>query len=127
MKKPNRLLTFINGLLGLAWAYESAEEVREVIAEQCFNTLADRADTHTRGADKLTDSYGFQPGLVTLHDELHDTWHYLVALKARASSLGYGTLAEALGDAAESNRDILQAVATAAESTIPTPAIPASK
>ncbi|WP_332759302.1 hypothetical protein [Streptomyces sp. MT206] len=127
MKKPNRLLTFINGLLGWAWAYESAEEVREVIAEKCFNTLADRADTHTRGADKLTDSYAFQPGLVTLHDELHDTWHYLVALKARARSLGYGTLAEHLDEAADSTRDILQAVATAAESTIPTPAIPASK
>ncbi|MFI1472373.1 hypothetical protein [Streptomyces wuyuanensis] len=127
MKKPNRFLTFLNALFGWAWAYETAEEVREVIAERCFTTLANRADTHDKGAAKLTDSLAFQPGLVALHDELHDTWHYLVALKARARVLGYGTLAEHLDDAADSTRDVLQAVATAAESTIPTPAIPASK
>lgn len=127
MKKPNRLLTLINGLFGWAWAYESAEEVREVIAENSFGTLADRVAAHTRGADKLTDSFAFQPGLITLHDELHDTWHYLTALKARAHQLGYGRLTKDLGDAADSTREVLQAVATAAENTIPYPAIPASK
>ncbi|ASR00790.1 hypothetical protein [Streptomyces sp. 11-1-2] len=127
MKKPNRLVTFLYGLVGMAHAYESAEEVREVIADNCFNTLADRAKNHWDGANTLTDSLAFQPGLLDLHDELHDTWHYLTALKARARDLGYGTLTEHLGSAADSTRDVLQAVATAAENTVPSPAIPASK
>lgn len=127
MKKPNRLVTFLYGLVGMAHAYESAEEVREVIADNCFNTLAERAETHWEGANTLTDSLAFQPGLLDLHDELHDTWHYLTALKARARDLGYGTLTEHLDAAADSTRDVLQAVATAAENTVHSPAIPASK
>ncbi|MET7649324.1 hypothetical protein ABZS83_38090 [Streptomyces sp. NPDC005426] len=127
MKKPNRLVTFLYGLVGMAHAYESADEVREVIANNSFNTLADRVQAHSKGADTLIDSLAFQPGLLDLHDELHDTWHYLTALKARARDLGYGTLTEDLGSAADSTRDVLQAVATAAENTVPSPAIPASK
>ncbi|GGP93486.1 hypothetical protein [Streptomyces melanogenes] len=127
MKKPNRLVTFLYGLVGMAHAYDTADEVREVIADNCFNTLAERARTHGEGADRLSDSLAFQPGLLDLHDELHDTWHYLTALKARARDLGYGTLTENLDAAADSTRDVLQAVATAAENTVPSPAIPASK
>ncbi|WP_331764878.1 hypothetical protein [Streptomyces sp. NBC_01238] len=127
MKKPNRLVTFLYGLVGLSHAYESAEEVREVIADNCFNTLAERAETHWEGATNIADSLGFQPGLLDLHDELHDTWHYLTALKTRARDLGYGTLTEHLDAAADSTRDVLQAVATAAENTVHSPAIPTSK
>ncbi|AZK98817.1 MULTISPECIES: hypothetical protein [Streptomyces] len=127
MKKPNRLVTFLYGLVGMAHAYDTADEVREVIADNCFNTLAERARTHGEGADRLSDSLAFQPGLLDLHDELHDTWHYLTALKARARDLGYGTLTENLDAAADSTRDVLQAVATAAENTVPSPAIPARK
>ncbi|MFF4249492.1 hypothetical protein ACFYY2_34260 [Streptomyces sp. NPDC001822] len=127
MNKPSRFKSFVFGLIGQAYAYESADEVREVIADNSFNTLADRARTHWNGANTLTDGLAFQPGLLDLHDELHDTWHYLVALKARARDLGYGALTEQLMHAADSTRDVLQAVATAAENTVPSPAIPTSK
>lgn len=127
MNKPNRLVTFLYGLIGIGYAYDTADEVREAIADNCFTTLADRARNHSDGADRLTDSLAFQPGLLDLHDELHDTWHYLTALKARARDLGYDTLTEHLDAAADSTRDVLQAVATAAENTIPSPAIPANR
>ncbi|MCX4707194.1 hypothetical protein [Streptomyces sp. NBC_01373] len=121
---PNALTRFLMGLMGKSWAYDSAEDVREVIAKNSFETLADRARTHSVGAASLTDSFAFQPGLIDLHDELHDTWHYLVALKGRAREMGYGALAEQLDAAAETTRDTLTHVATAAESTVPGPEVP---
>ncbi|MFD5428508.1 hypothetical protein [Streptomyces sp. NPDC127084] len=121
---PNILTKFFMSLMGKAWAYESAEEVREAISENSFNSLADRVRTHNEGAARLTDSLAFQPGLIDLHDELHDTWHYLVALKARARRMGYRTLAEHLDAAAETTRDTLVHVATAAEATVPVPEAP---
>nr|AAX51320.1 unknown [Streptomyces sp. F11] len=124
---PNALTRFFMGLMGKSWAYDSAEDVREVIAKRSFDTLAERARTHTEGAAGLTDSFAFQPGLVDLHDELHDTWHYLVALKARAREMGHGTLAEHLDAAAESTRDTLVHVATAAEVTVPAPEAPLTR
>lgn len=127
MRKPNRLVTLLYGLIGKAWAYESADDVREVIADNCFNTLAQRSRTHTKNAAGLADSFAFQPGLIDLHDELHDTWHYLTALKARARELGCATLADSLGAATDATSDTLERIATAAEATIPAPEVPASK
>ncbi|WP_415961987.1 hypothetical protein [Streptomyces sp. 021-4] len=127
MNKPSRLKSFLFGLIGQAYVYESADEVREAIAENAFTTSPDRVQAHTHGAGGLSDSLAFQPGLLDLHDDLHDTWHYLIALKARARDLGNAALAEHLGDAADSTRDVLQAVATAAENTVPSPALPANK
>ncbi|MFF9638749.1 hypothetical protein ACF1D2_29745 [Streptomyces bacillaris] len=127
MNKPSRLKSFFFGLLGQAYVYDSADEVREVIAGNSFDTLSDRVQAHARGAARLGDSLAFQPGLLELHGELNDTWHYLVALKGRARDLGYGALVEQLGEAADSTRDALRAVATATESTVPSPAIPVGK
>ncbi|MBP5942591.1 hypothetical protein [Streptomyces acidiscabies] len=121
---PNALTRIVKRLMGKAWAYESAEDVREVIAKNSFDTLAERARTYTESAHRLTDSFAFQPGLIDLHDELHETWHYLVALADRATELGYETLSAHLGDAARSTRDTLAHVATAAEATVPGPEIP---
>lgn len=121
---PNALTRFFMRLMGKSWAYDSAEDVREAIAKNSFDTLAERARTHTEGAAGLTDSFAFQPGLIDLHDELHDTWHYLVALKARAREMGYGTLAEHLDTAAETTAATLSIVATAAEATVPGPEVP---
>jgi len=127
MRRPNRLVTFLYGLIGKAWAYESADDVRETIADNCFTSLAERARIHAKGAAGLADSLAFQPGLIDLHDELHDTWHYLIALKGRADELGCATLADSLGAATDATRDVLERVATAAEATVPVPEIPTSK
>lgn len=124
---PNALTRWFMALLGKSWAYDSAEEVREVIAKKCFDSLPERAQTHSAGAAGLTDSYAFQPGLVDLHDELHDTWHYLVALKARARELGCASLAGHLEAAADSTRDVLEQVASAAEATVPAPEVPLTR
>ncbi|MEU3986367.1 hypothetical protein AB0F77_40995 [Streptomyces sp. NPDC026672] len=124
---PNALTRWFMALLGKSWAYESAEDVREVIAKESFDSLPERAQAHGKGARRLTDSYAFQPGLVDLHDELHDTWHYLTALKARARYLGYGALTEHLESAADSTRDVLEQVASAAEATVPAPEIPLTR
>ncbi|MYX18444.1 hypothetical protein GTY67_34410 [Streptomyces sp. SID8374] len=123
--KPSRLKSFFFGLIGQAYVCESAEEVREAITESAFTASPGRVQAHARGAGGLSDSLAFQPGLLDLHDDLHDAWHYLTALKARARDLGNGALVDHLGAAADSTRDVLQAVAAAAENTVPSPALPA--
>jgi hypothetical protein len=122
-----RVVTFLLSLVGLSPVYETKEEVAEVLAESCFSNLPGRAQAHSKGAGRLTDALAFQPGLVTLHDELHDTWHYLVALKSRARDLGYTELTETLGAAADAALPVLQAVARAAEQTVPAPETPLRK
>lgn len=117
--KPNLVSRFFMALMGKRWAYESSDEVREVLAKNCFDALAERAEVHAEGAATLSDSYAFQPGLIDLHDELNDTWHYLTALKEQAQELGCTTLAAQLGAAADSTLDTLDNVATAAEGTAP--------
>ena len=124
---PNRLTKFFMGLLGKSWAYVSADMVREVIAEQCFDSLKERAETHTQGAAGLSDSYAFQPGLIDLHDEMHDTWHYLTALATRAREIGCPTLAGHLVAAKGSIVDALAHLAVAAEATVPAPEIPLTR
>jgi uncharacterized protein YyaL (SSP411 family) len=121
---PNALTRFFMGLRGKSWAYESAEDVREVIAKNSFDALVERARTHAEGAAGLTDSFAFQPGLIDLHDKMHDTWHYLVALKGRAREMGYGGLAESLDAAADTTLGTLMRVAMAAEATVPGPEVP---
>ncbi|MEV5204943.1 hypothetical protein [Streptomyces sp. NPDC053720] len=118
-RKPNRVMTFLYRLVGIVWAYETVEEVRDVIAHNAFDSTVARVDSHTNVADKLTCSYDFQHGLIDLHDDMHDVWHYLMALGARADSLGNATLTDDLYDAAESMRHVLIHVADAAESTVP--------
>lgn len=116
---PNALTRFFMGLIGKKWAYESVEQVREVIAKNAFDSLPDRAQAHVKSAAGLSDFYAFQPGLIDLHDELHEVWHYLSALGDRASYLGNATLTDDLFDAANSVRHVLEHVADAAESTVP--------
>ncbi|TJZ41202.1 hypothetical protein FCH28_37585 [Streptomyces piniterrae] len=121
---PNIFSRFFLTLTGKGWAYDSVEEVREVIAKNTFETLAERARTHTKGAAGLSSSLDFQPGLVDLHDELHDVWSYLVGLADRATELGHESLAAHLADAAESTCNTLVHVAMAAEVTVPVPEVP---
>jgi hypothetical protein len=123
---PNRLIRAFMRLMGKSWVYDSVDQVREVIAKQSFDSLQERAELHAEGAAGLTDSYAFQPGLVELHDELHDTWHYLTALGSRAREMGYAALAGNLIAAADSTREVLARVATAAEATVPAPEVPLS-
>ncbi|WP_098899402.1 hypothetical protein [Streptomyces sp. st77] len=127
MKKPSRLVEFFYGLFGRSYAYESADEVREVIAKNSYDALLPRIGTHTKGAAQITDSLGFQPGLVDLHGELHDTWHYLTALRGRAHDLGCDQLVVTLGLAADDVQKALASVALAAEETVPVPELPASR
>lgn len=116
---PNALTRFFMGLMGKVWTYDSADDVREVIAKTAFGSLPERAQAHAKGAAGLTDSYALQPGLIDLHDELHDVWHYLSALGDRANQLGNATLTDDLFDAANSVRHVLEHVADAAEATVP--------
>ncbi|GAA2572733.1 MULTISPECIES: hypothetical protein [Streptomyces] len=116
---PNVLTRWFMALLGKSWAYETVDQVREVIAKNAFDSLAERAQAHAKGAAGLTDSYALQPGLIDLHDELLDVWHYLSALGDRANQLGNATLTDDLFDAANSVRDVLVHVADAAEATVP--------
>ncbi|MCX5278020.1 hypothetical protein [Streptomyces virginiae] len=116
--RPNVVTRFLMALMGKSWAYESVEDVREVLAKNSFDAFPERVEVHAEGAATLTDAYAFQPGLIDLHADLHDVWHYLTAQKERARELGCATLAAQLGTAADSTRDALQDVATAAEGTV---------
>ncbi|GGZ19674.1 hypothetical protein [Streptomyces nitrosporeus] len=127
MKNLNRLVAAVYRLLGKSYAYSSASQIRDVIAERCFDSLAERAQFYAEGAATLVDPLAFQPDLLDLHDELYDTWHYLSALSARAYDLRSDGLAECLVAATESAADILYALAKAAEETVPAPETPASK
>ncbi|MGW2110693.1 hypothetical protein [Streptomyces sp. NPDC001948] len=121
---PNAIARIFMRLMGKSWAYESVEDVREVIAENSYNAFAERARTHARGAARLNDFYAFQPGLVAFHDDMHDGWHYLTALKARADALGCASLTDSLEDAATAMAVVLQDIAEAAEATVPHPQVP---
>ncbi|WP_370424406.1 hypothetical protein AB8O64_37220 (plasmid) [Streptomyces sp. QH1-20] len=123
----NALTRWFMALLGKSWAYETVDQVREVIAKNSFDSLPERAQEHAKGAAGLTDSYAFQPGLVDLHDELHDTWIYLASLKGRARGMGYASLAGHLEAAADSTRDVMEQVASAAEATVPAPQVPLTR
>ncbi|MEU6331509.1 hypothetical protein ABZ851_30160 [Streptomyces sp. NPDC047049] len=124
---PNSIARFFMGLMGRSWVYESVEDIREVIAKNHVNSQDKRARTHTEGAARLTDAPAFQPGLIDLHDELHETWSYLVGLADRAIELGHETLGSTLAVAATTTRHTLGHVATAAEATVPAPASPVAK
>ncbi|OYP10050.1 hypothetical protein CFC35_41785 [Streptomyces sp. FBKL.4005] len=127
MKKPNRLMTFLLSLVGQSWAYDTVDEVQEVIGKNAFDNYERRVTTHRKGAAGITDSLGFQPGLVDLHDELNDTWHYLMALQQRARDLGHLDLADSMMRAAENTVDVMTAVDQAAEQTVPAPEVPLSR
>ncbi|MYW70508.1 hypothetical protein GTY65_41660 [Streptomyces sp. SID8379] len=119
MNQPSRLMTFVYGLFGRVWAYESVDEVRDVIARNAFDTTAERVRTHNDAAAKLSVPYALQPGLLTLHDELLDMWHELKALGHQAERLNAAGLTDECFDAANSIRHALRHVAAAAEETIP--------
>ena len=102
---PNALTRFFMGLIGRSWAYESVEGVREAIAKNSFDSLPKRAETYTKAAAGLSGIDALQPGLIEFHDDMHDGWHYLVALAARADELGCASLTDHLSDAADSLRD----------------------
>ncbi|MGX1841168.1 hypothetical protein [Streptomyces diastaticus] len=127
MKKPNRLMTFLLSLIGQSWAYDTVDEVQEAIGKNAFENYERRVTTHHKGAAGITDSLGFQPGLVALHDELNDTWHYLMALHQRARGLGHLDLADSMKRAAESTVDVMTAVDQAAEQTVPAPEVPLTR
>ncbi|MEV0693027.1 hypothetical protein [Streptomyces sp. NPDC050388] len=124
---PNALTRFFMALTGKSWAYESVEQVREAIAKNAFDSLPERAQEHATGAAGLSDPYAFQPGLIALHDDMHDVWHYLTALADRADHLGCASLTDSLSDAADSVRHVLKHVADAAEATVPHPQVPLSR
>ncbi|MFC7987260.1 hypothetical protein [Streptomyces sp. NPDC057336] len=127
MKKPNRLMTSLLSLIGVGWAYDTVDKVQEVIRKNASDNYERRVTTHRLGASIITDSLGFQPGLVDLHDDLNDTWHYLMALQQRARSLGHLDLADSIKQAAESTVDVMTAVDQAAEQTVPVPEVPLTR
>jgi hypothetical protein len=114
---PNAISRFFMGLIGKTWVHDSADGVREALSQNAFNKVRGRAACHAAGAEKLTDSYAFQPGLIDLHDELHDTYFYLDALSFHAHCLGNSDLAEHLAQAARATCRVLKTVADAAEAT----------
>lgn len=116
---PNRIKTFVFALFGRAWAYESPATLNEAIDQQAFEQNQTLPAVHAAGARKLDDPYAFQPGLVDLHGELHETWIYLNALEAEARRRGYATLANHLEASASSVIETTCWVAAAAEATIP--------
>ncbi|MET9366085.1 hypothetical protein ABZX93_35015 [Streptomyces sp. NPDC006632] len=127
MKKPNRLVTFLFSLFGQAWVYDTTEEVAELIAKNSVDTYERSAQKHRQGAGRLTDSLAFQPGLVDLHDELHDTWHYLMALQQQARRLGHHDLADSMTRAAVSTDAVMEAVDQAAVRTVPAAGVPLTR
>ncbi|MFF8506395.1 hypothetical protein ACF07L_38025 [Streptomyces anulatus] len=120
MKKPSRIVNFLYRLVGMSYVHESVSEVREALAEHSVGTVAERwARIHAQGAEKLQHPLDFQPGLIDLHDEMHDMWRYLVALRNQASRGMSAHLADELEEAADFMGEVLHHVGLAAEATIP--------
>lgn len=118
---PNVLTRALMRLRGRSVAYDSVDQVREVLARRSLDTLTAGARVHTEGAAGLTDSLAFQPGLIDLHDELNDTWQYLASLADRATELGYESLSVDLAAAADDIINVLHCVGVAAETTVRNP------
>ncbi|MET9934616.1 MULTISPECIES: hypothetical protein [unclassified Streptomyces] len=117
--KPGIMSRILMALNGMSWAYGTADDVHNALAEQCDKALTELTEIHAEGAAALGNPYAFQPHLIALHGELFGTWSYLRALAERAQELGDSTLAAKLGAATDPVLEALDSVATAAAATIP--------
>lgn len=120
---PNLLTDLIARLQGKAFAYDTTEEVADLLRDQTHR-LVDRFGKHVDGAVGLADELAFQPGLIDLRGEQLDSALYLQALEFAARRQGHQDLADRLRAAAVCARETASLVSIAAHATVPTPGVP---
>jgi hypothetical protein len=111
-------------LQGKSLAYDTPEEVAELLDDQHDRIHDGRLPSHLAGAARLSCQLAYQPGLVSLRGETYDSALYLEALLTAARSRGYTTLAEALEEAAVALHEATELLAAAVHATVPAPEAP---
>jgi hypothetical protein len=119
-----KVADFLARLSGKRRAYDTTEEVAQLLDYQNRRMRDDRLPVHLAGAASLADRLSFQPGLVDLRAETYDTALYLEALLTAARTSGYTTLAERLAEAAESAHELTALLSIATHATVPAPEVP---
>ncbi|MEU9777103.1 hypothetical protein [Streptomyces sp. NPDC047968] len=114
-------------LQGKKRAYDTTEEVVELLDEQAARVHDERLPAHLRGVTAITERLGYQPGLLALRGETYDSALYLEALVTNARSQGLDDLAEDLAELAELMHEATGKLARAVHATIPAPEIPLTR
>ncbi|MFE7442385.1 hypothetical protein ACFU7X_18260 [Streptomyces chartreusis] len=124
MKLPTKLAALIARWQGKALAYETTEDVVQLLDDQAHQLLMERTQAHLAGAATLSGPLAFQPGLVDLRGEVCDGALYLEALATVAMSMGESTLADELTEACELAHELTARLAAATHATVPAPVVP---
>jgi hypothetical protein len=119
-----RVTDFVARLRGKRWAYDTPEEVAELLEGQRESIRGERLPVHMNGAATLSSQLAYQPGLADLAGEAYESALYLEALLTTARAAGYDELADALQEAAAVQHEAVAVLAEATHATVPAPQIP---
>ncbi|MFE3994977.1 hypothetical protein ACFXPW_25270 [Streptomyces goshikiensis] len=110
---------FLARLQGKRPAYDTTDEVAELLDAQYGRILDTRLPLHLRRTAHIEELLGFQPGLVDARAKTADLALYTEALITAASAGGHSDLAERLVEAAEALHTAASELAAATHATAP--------
>ncbi|WP_374778715.1 hypothetical protein OG756_42185 (plasmid) [Streptomyces sp. NBC_01310] len=110
---------FLARLQGKRPAYDTTEEVAELLDEQYGRIQDTRLPLHLRRTAHIEELLGFQPGLVDARAKTADLALYTEALITAASAGGHTDLAERLVEVAEALHTAVAELAAATHATAP--------
>ncbi|MEU8538075.1 hypothetical protein [Streptomyces parvulus] len=115
---------FLARLQGKRAAYDTTDEVVQLLDEQYARVRDTRLPLHLQRAAHLEQLLSFQPGLVDARGQAADLALHTEALITAARSNGHEELAERLVDAAEALNEAVSHLAAATHETVPVPQVP---
>ncbi|MFD4481556.1 hypothetical protein ACFWPU_36350 [Streptomyces sp. NPDC058471] len=115
---------FLARLQGKRAAYDTTDEVVQLLDEQYGKVRDARLPVHLQRAAHLEQLLSFQPGLVDARAKAADLALYADALVTAARSNGHDELAERLVDVVESLHGAVAELAAATHATVPVPQVP---
>lgn len=115
---------FLARLQGKRAAYDTTDEVAELLDAQFERVRDSRLPVHLQRTAHLEERLSFQPGLVDARARTADLALYAEALITAARSAGHADLAERLDDVAEALHGAVSELAAATHATVPVPQVP---
>lgn len=115
---------FLARLQGKRAAYDTTDEVAELLDAQFERARDSRLPVHLQRTARLEERLAFQPGLVDARARTADLALYAEALITAARSAGHADLAESLDDVAEALHVAVSELAAATHATVPVPQAP---
>lgn len=126
-----KLKNLLARLQGKRLAYDTPDQVADLLREQTHRIIDARRPLHQAGAASLASQLAYQPGLADLRAEAYESALYLDALYLAARAQGHPALAGRLQAAADGMKEAASLLALAVHATVPepstTPGIPAQR